>query len=67
MNKINPMLLNNSVFISGLRGLQGFVMETGADIDMAYDWLCDQAGITSFVCDMDAWSCFYDVYMDAAE
>ena len=39
MNKINPMLLNNSAFISGLRGLQGFVMETGADIDMAYDWL----------------------------
>ena len=63
MNKINPMLLNNSAFISGLRGLQGFVMETGADIDMAYDWVADQS--EPFVADLLAWDFFYDVYSEA--
>ena len=68
MNKINPtLLLNNSAFISALQGLQSFVMETGADLDMAYDWICDQADINSFVCDLDAWNCFYEVYAEAAE
>ena len=37
------MLLNDSAFISALQGLQSFVMETGADIDMAYDWVADQS------------------------
>lgn len=60
------MLLNDSAFINALRGLQSFVMETGADIDMAYDWLCDQVGITSFVCDNDAWDLFYDTWETAS-
>ena len=68
MNKINPtLLLNNSAFIDALQGLQSFVMETGADLDMAYDWICDQTGITSFCHDDAAYSCFYDVYAEAAE
>lgn len=62
----NQMLLNNTAFISGLRGLQSFVMETGADIDMAYDWLCDQAQINSFAHDPAAFDCFYDVFMEAS-
>jgi len=41
-------------------------METGADIDMAYDWLCDQAGIKSFAHDGLAFDCFYDVFMEAS-
>ena len=67
MNKTNQMLLNNSAFISALQGLQSFVMETGADVDMAFDWVCDQAQINSFAGDPDAFSCFYDVYCDAAD
>jgi hypothetical protein len=68
MNKINPtLLLNNSAFISALQGLQSFVIETGADLDMAYDWICDQTGITSFCHDGAAFDCFYDVYAEAAE
>ena len=66
MNK-TTMLLNDSDFISALQGLQSFVIETGADLDMAFDWVCDQAEMNSFAGDLDAFSCFYDVYMDAAE
>ena len=66
MNK-TTMLRNDSDFISALQGLQSFVIETGADLDMAFDWVCDQAEINSFAGDLDAFSCFYDVYMDAAE
>ena len=61
------MLLNNSKFINALHGLQSFVLETGADLDMAFDWVCDQAQISSFANDLDAFSCFYDVYCEAAE
>ncbi|AIX24413.1 hypothetical protein AAJ62_gp069 [Synechococcus phage ACG-2014g] len=61
------MLLNNSAFIGALQGLQSFVMETGADLDMAFDWVCDQAQINSFANDLDAFSCFYDVFMEASE
>ena len=63
----NKMLLNDSAFVSALQGLQSFVLETGADLDMAYDWVSDQAGISSFCHDPAAFDCFYDVYMDAAE
>jgi len=63
----NQMLLNNSAFVSALQGLQSFVLETGADIDMAYDWVADQAGIKSFCHDGAAFSCFYDVFMDATD
>ncbi|AIX17507.1 hypothetical protein Syn7803C66_70 [Synechococcus phage ACG-2014b] len=67
MNKTNQMLLNNSAFIGALQGLQSFVMETGADVDMAFDWVCDQAQINSFAGDLDAFDCFYDVFMEASE
>ena len=66
MNKTNPMLLNNSKFIGALQGLQSFVIETGADLDTAFDWVCDQAQVNSFAHDLDAFDCFYDVYSEAA-
>ena len=67
MNKINPtLILNNSAFIGALQGLQSFVIETGADIDMAYDWVADQSGISSFCHDGAAFDCFYDVFMEAS-
>ena len=66
MNKINPtLLLNDSAFIDALQGLQSFVLETGADLDMAYDWVCEMS--QPFVHDDAAYSCFYDVYAEAAE
>ena len=66
MNKITPnLLLNDSAFISALQGLQSFVLETGADLDMAYDWVCEMS--QPFVHDDAAYSCFYDVYAEAAE
>jgi len=60
------MLLNNSKFVDAIRGLQSFVIETGADLDMAFDWVCDQAEINSFAGDGPAFDLFYDVYMEAA-
>ena len=62
----NKMLLNDSAFVGALQGLQSFVLETGADIDMAYDWVADQAGIKSFCHDGAAFDCFYDVFMEAS-
>ena len=44
-----------------------FVSDTFADIDMAYDWVSDQAEISSFVSDLKAWNMFYEIYDGAAE
>lgn len=60
------MLLNDSKFIGALQGLQSFVIETGADLDMAFDWVCDQAEINSFAGDELAFNLFYDVYSEAS-
>ena len=64
MNK-TKLLLNDSAFISALQGLQSFVLETNADLDMAYDWVCEMS--QPFVHDDAAYSFFYDVYAEAAE
>ena len=42
-----------------------FVNDTNADVDMAYDWVCEMS--QPFVHDDAAYSCFYDVYAEAAE
>ena len=42
-----------------------FVSETNADLDMAYDWVCEMS--QPFVHDDAAYSFFYDVYCEAAE
>ena len=39
-----------------------FVNETNADIDMAYDFVCEQLGIDSFVDNNTAWDDFYDTW-----
>jgi len=33
--------------------------------DDAYQWVCDQAGIQTFVADQWAWDCFWNVYDSA--
>jgi hypothetical protein len=35
-----------------------FVNDTNADIDMAYDWVCEMLGIDSFVDNETAWDSF---------
>ena len=58
-------LVQDSAFISAIQGLHEFILDNNADIDMAYDWVAEQANIPSFVHDNMAWDMFYDVYTDA--
>ena len=44
-----------------------FVEDTFADIDMAYDWVCEMLEIDSFVESKEAWNDFWNKYQDAAE
>ena len=39
-----------------------FVNDTNADIDMAYDFVCEQLGIDSFVDNNTAWDSFYETW-----
>ncbi len=39
-----------------------FVNDTNADVDMAYDWVCEMLEIVSFVDNETAWNSFYDVW-----
>ena len=43
-----------------------FVNDTHANVDMAYDFVCEQLGIDSFVDNEAAWNDFY-TYWEAAE
>ena len=42
--------------------LEAFVNDTNADIDMAYDWVCEQLDISSFVDNEVAWDSFYNAW-----
>jgi|TARA_R100001463_G_scaffold112449_1_gene167457 hypothetical protein len=61
------MIYNNPRFLDALEGLQSFILDTSADIDMAYDWVSDQTEIDSFVYDLKAWNMFYEVYEEATK
>ena len=39
-----------------------FVNDTNADVDMAYDWVCEMLEIDSFVDNEQAWNDFYDAW-----
>ena len=39
-----------------------FVNDTNADIDMAYDWVCEMLDISSFVDNNVAWNSFYNTW-----
>jgi hypothetical protein len=58
-------LVEDNAFRSAIEGLYDFVIDTNANADMAYDWVCDQAGISSFVVDTPAWDMFYSVFDQA--
>jgi len=59
-------LVENDRFREVIAQLYNFVADTNADSDMAYDWVCDQCDIGTFVADTYAWDMFYDVYTQAA-
>ena len=42
--------------------MEAFVNDTNADIDMAYDWVCEMLDIDSFVDNNVAWNSFYDTW-----
>ena len=63
--KFRISLVEDNAFLSAIEGLQDFVLNINADCEMAYDWVCDQVGIHSFVADTPAWDMFYDVYTQA--
>ena len=44
-----------------------FVSETNADIDMAYDWVCEMMNLDSFVGNEKAWDSFYDSFTEATD
>ena len=60
-------LIEDAEFRSAIASLYDFTVETDADCDMAYDWVCDQANCSSFVADQPAWDMFYSVWEQAAE
>ena len=45
--------------------LYSFVADTQADCDGAYDWVCDQLEINSFVDNEGAWNSFYKTWESA--
>ena len=42
-----------------------FINDTNADVDMAYDFVCDQLGIDGFVENKAAWDDFYMYFENA--
>ncbi len=39
-----------------------FVNDTNADVDMAYEWVCEMLNISSFVDNNTAWDSFYETW-----
>ena len=65
--KVYASAIYDRKFLSAIEGLQSFVLDNTADCDMAYDWVCEMADISSFVADNEAWNMFYDTWQSAAE
>ncbi len=42
-----------------------FCCDQNADIDMAYDWVCEMLNIDSFVHNETAWNSFYETFTEA--
>ena len=67
-NKANNMknqfqsLIEDRAFVDAIAQLPAFVDDTNADSDMAYDWVCEMADCSSFVCDNKAWDMFYNAW-----
>ena len=42
--------------------MEQFVNDTNADVDMAYDWVCEMLDIDGFVDNEIAWNSFYNCW-----
>ena len=63
MNKIFPLSPEMQATWDDIMGqMISFVDDTNADVDMAYDWVCEMLNIDSFVDNEAAWNSFYDVW-----
>ena len=59
------MLLTDSSFLTALDNLPAFLLSTDADLDMAYDWVCEHLQVSfGFAHDEAAFNLFYDVYQE---
>ena len=63
--KVRLSLVEDDDFLNAIEGLQDFVLNVNADCEMAYDWVCDQCDIHSFVADTPAWDLFFKTYETA--
>ena len=54
-------------FQDALSQLASFVTDTRADLDSAYDWVCEMTGIYHICDDAGMWNQFFDAYYDAAD
>ena len=54
---LSPQMQNSWDYVMGQ--MLSFVDDTHADIDSAYDFVCEQLGIDSFVDNKAAWDDFY--------
>ena len=45
-----------------MEGMIAFVNDTHADVDMAYDWVCEMMNISTFVDNEIAWDSFYNTW-----
>jgi hypothetical protein len=66
-NKFRKSLIHDEEFLSAIQGLQSFVLNTDADCDSAYEWVCDQCNIHSFVDDKPAWDLFFETFSSALD
>ena len=66
-HKFRLSLVTDSEFLSAISGLQSFVLNTDADCDSAYEWVCDQCNIHSFVDDNPAWHLFFETFTSAQD
>ena len=60
-------LTQNDAFMDAVGQLPQYVDDTNADIDMAYDWVCEMADCSFFVCDKEAWDYFYDMWANSSD
>jgi hypothetical protein len=55
-------LVEDSAFVDAIQQMQDFYSEMNPDVDMCYDYVCEIAGISSFVADDKAWDMFYNAW-----
>ena len=65
--KFRKSLIHDEEFLSAIQGLQSFVLNTDADCDSAYEWVCDQANCHSLVDDNPAWDLFFETFTSAQD